>query len=153
MEPIEITVVTEDGNKVKLGELIKGKWAVLYFYPKDNTPGCTIEGKEFTEALKEFESLGIAVYGISRDSIQSHRKFKEKTGISVPLLSDPDGELHKAMGAWGKKPGGKEGAIRSTFIFNPEGKVVWSKKGVNPRGHAKEVLEIVKRLIAGKVNS
>ncbi|MGB9784283.1 MAG: peroxiredoxin [Fervidicoccaceae archaeon] len=153
MNPLEIKILTEDGKEVKLGEIIKGKWTVLYFYPKDNTPGCTIEGKEFSELLGNFESLGVMVYGVSRDSPSSHKRFKEKQGITVPLLSDPDGTLHKALGAWGRKIGGKEGAIRSTFIFDPEGRVVWSMKSVKPRGHAKEVLEVAKKLIASGKNS
>jgi len=147
LELLESIVLNEEGREVKLGELIGGRWTVLYFYPKDNTPGCTLEGREFTELLEEFKKLGVQVYGVSRDSPFSHREFKRKNGILVPLLSDPDGRIHKMLGAWGKKRGGKEGTVRSTFIIDPSGKIVWSRIGVSPKGHAREVLEAVRNLL------
>lgn len=150
MKYLDIKVLDEDGQEKPLRDLVLGRWTVLYFYPKDNTPGCTTEGKEFTELLPEFEKLGVQVIGVSRDSPKSHRRFKEKHGIKVKLISDPGAELHKALGAWGKKKSyGREyeGAIRSTFILNPEGKIVWKKIKVRAKGHAAQVLEEVKRLI------
>ncbi|MCO6042094.1 peroxiredoxin [Thermococcus alcaliphilus] len=151
MSYLDIKVTDEEGKEAPLREFVKGKWTVLYFYPKDNTPGCTTEAKEFSELIEEFERLGVQVIGVSRDSPESHRKFKEKHGLKVKLLSDPSGELHKALGAWGKKKlYGKEyeGIIRSTFILSPEGEIAWKKIKVRAKGHAKEVLEEIKKLIS-----
>lgn len=153
MDYLDVRVLDEDGEERPLKELVLGKWTVLYFYPKDNTPGCTTEAKEFTELLPEFEKLGVQVIGVSRDSPKSHRRFKEKHGLGVKLVSDPNAELHKALGAWGKKKSyGREyeGAIRSTFILNPDGEIVWKKIKVRAKGHAAKVLEEVKRLIKGE---
>jgi len=151
MGVLDVEVFDEDGVKKRLGDIIGGKWTVLYVYPKDNTPGCTREAREFTELLGEFEKLGFQVIGVSKDSVQSHRRFKEKHGLKVRLLSDPNVELIKALGAWGKKKRyGKEyeGVIRSTFIFNPKGKIVWKKLNVRTKGHASRVLEVAKGLVS-----
>lgn len=151
MGVLDVEVFDEDGVKKRLGDIMGGKWTVLYVYPKDNTPGCTREASEFTELLGEFEKLGFQVIGVSKDSVQSHRRFKEKHGLKVRLLSDPDAELIKALGAWGKKKRyGREyeGVIRSTFIFNPEGEVVWKKLNVRAKGHASRVLEVAKGLVS-----
>ncbi|WP_297070504.1 peroxiredoxin [Thermococcus sp.] len=150
MEYLDVTVLDENGEEKALRELVLGKWTVLYFYPKDNTPGCTTEAKEFTELFDEFNRLGVQVMGVSRDSPRSHQRFKERHALKVRLLSDPDARLHKAMGAWGKKKSyGREyeGAIRSTFILGPEGEILWSKIKVRARGHAVKVLDEVKKLI------
>lgn len=147
----EIRVLDEDGQEKTLKEIVDGKWTVLYFYPKDNTPGCTAEAMEFSQLNDEFERLGFQVVGVSRDSQESHRKFKEKHGLRIRLLSDKKAELHKEFGAWGKKKvrgQEKEGAIRSTFILDPEGNVVWKKVGVKAKGHAEEVLKVVKELLS-----
>ncbi|WP_297497063.1 peroxiredoxin [Thermococcus sp.] len=152
MNLLEVVVFDEDGREVKLEEVIKDRWTVLYVYPKDNTPGCTTEAKEFTGLLPEFEELGFQVVGVSRDSVKSHLRFKEKHGLKVKLLSDPEVKLIKALGAWGKKRRyGKEyeGVIRSTFIFSPEGEIVWSKTNVRAKGHAEKVLEVARSLIQG----
>ncbi|AFL96090.1 putative peroxiredoxin, bacterioferritin comigratory protein [Thermococcus cleftensis] len=150
MNPLESKVLDEDGSEVVLKDVLAGKWTVLYVYPRDNTPGCTTEAKEFTELLPEFEELGFQVIGVSKDSVESHRKFKEKHGLKVKLLSDPDAGLIKALGAWGrKKRYGKEyeGVIRSTFIFDPNGEIVWKKINVRAKGHAAKVLEEAKKLV------
>jgi peroxiredoxin Q/BCP len=147
---LEVEVYDEDGNKAKVGDLLGGRWAVLYVYPKDNTPGCTTEAKEFTELLPEFEALGFQVIGVSRDSVESHRRFKERHGLGTKLLSDPEARLIKALGAWGKKKRyGKEyeGVIRSTFIFDPNGEIVWKKINVRAKGHAAKVLEEARKLV------
>ncbi len=146
----EVRVFDEDGKGVALGDVVRGKWTVLYVYPKDNTPGCTTEAKEFTELLPEFERLGFQVIGVSKDSVESHQRFKEKHGLKVKLLSDPNAELIKALGAWGKKKSyGREyeGVIRSTFILNPDGEIVWKKIKVRAKGHAAKVLEEARKLV------
>ncbi|NJE47632.1 peroxiredoxin [Thermococcus sp. GR7] len=150
MSPLEVRVFSEDGKEVQLKDIVLGRWTVLYVYPKDNTPGCTTEAKEFTELLPEFEKLGFQVIGVSKDSVNSHRKFKEKHGLKIKLLSDPSAELIKALGAWGKKKRyGKEyeGVIRSTFILDPQGEIVWKKINVRAKGHAAKVLEEAKKLV------
>ncbi|ASJ07230.1 peroxiredoxin [Thermococcus pacificus] len=150
MNPLEVKVLDEEGKELPLKDAVLGRWTVLYVYPKDNTPGCTTEAKEFTELLPEFEKLGFQVIGVSKDSVKSHLKFKEKHNLKVRLLSDPNAELIKALGAWGKKKRyGKEyeGVIRSTFILNPEGEIVWKKINVRAKGHAAKVLEEAKKLV------
>jgi len=151
MDYLDIRIVDEDGSEKPFRELVLGKWTVLYFYPKDNTPGCTTEAKEFSELIGEFNKLGFQVIGVSRDSPKSHSRFKEKHDLKVKLISDPEAELHRAFGAWGKKKRyGREyeGVIRSTFILNPNGKIVWEKRNVRARGHAKKVLEVVRELVS-----
>ncbi|MCD6324252.1 MAG: peroxiredoxin [Desulfurococcales archaeon] len=146
-----LQVLDEEGRKVSVRDLIKG-WTILYVYPKDNTPGCTTEAKEFTDLLPEFKALGFEVIGVSRDSPDSHRRFKEKHNLKVKLVSDPEAELIKALGAWGvKKAYGRsyEGVIRSTYIVSPSGKVVWEARKVRAKGHAAKVLQVVKELLKG----
>ncbi len=145
----------EDGKDVRLSEY-RGKWVVLYFYPKDNTPGCTVEAKGFTEMRGEFDRLGAVVIGISPDPPESHVRFKRKYGLNVKLLSDPEARVLKTYGAWGKKKMyGKEyeGVIRSTVLIDPEGRIVavWPK--VNPSGHAEEVLSVLRERVKGQVES
>ena len=121
----------QDEKEVSLKDH-KSKWIVLYFYPKDNTSGCTKEACDFTESLKDYKKLDAVIMGVSPDSTESHRNFIEKQGLGITLLSDPDKKVHKAFGAWGmKKNYGKEyeGVIRSTFIISPDGNIaeIWSK--------------------------
>ncbi len=142
-------IIDEDGLKKRLQEVIDSKWTVLYVYPKDNTPGCTLEAKEFSMLLSEFEKIGFQVIGLSMDTIESHKRFKARHGLTVRLVSDPEGRLIKALGAWGKKRSfGKvrEGVLRSTFIFSPNGVLVWKKINVRAKGHAYKVLEIAKKI-------
>lgn len=141
----------QDDEIVKLKDLA-GKWTVLYFYPKDDTPGCTIEACDFTAGLKDFEKLEAQVVGCSPDSPESHRKFIAKYKLKIPLLSDPDREIIKTYGAWGEKNlYGKisEGVIRSTVIIDPKGKVAHHWPKVSAKGHADEVQEKLKELQAG----
>ncbi len=145
----EFCLTNSDEVEICLKDL-KGKWVVLYFYPKDNTPGCTTEALDFTAHLKEFEELGAVVLGVSPDSCASHKRFIEKKEIKVTLLCDPNKEVLKAYGAWGKKKMyGKEyeGVIRTTYLIDPEGNVVavWPK--VRVKGHVEKVLEKLKELI------
>jgi len=126
-----------------------GKIVVLYFYPKDNTPGCTTEGQEFRDLHDEFTRRGCAVYGVSRDSIKSHEGFKSKMSFPFELLSDPDEKVCNLFGVmkmknmYGKKVRGVE---RSTFVIDPEGVVRKEWRGLRVPGHAREVLEFVKSL-------
>ncbi len=120
-----------------------GKWVVLYFYPKDNTPGCTTEGKDFSALLQEFAARNAVVIGASKDSVRKHDNFREKQGLSVELVSDETGELCEAYGVWVEKQlYGRTymGIQRATFLIDPAGKVVkvWPK--VKVKGHAEAVL-------------
>ena len=140
----------QDDKEVSLKEN-KGKWIVLYFYPKDNTPGCTKEACDFTESLKDYKKLNAVIMGVSPDSTESHRNFIEKQDLDITLLSDPEKETHKAYGAWGmKKNYGKEyeGVIRSTFIISPESRIAeaWSNVKVRVKRKDGEIrhVDIVK---------
>jgi len=125
-------------------ENFRGKWVVLYFYPRDNTPGCTLEAIQFSAALEEFASLGAQVIGVSTDTPESHEKFAEEHKLTVLLLADPHHRVVAAYGAW--KPitlFGKEilGTERDTFLIDPEGKIVDVWRRVNVKGHAEAVKE------------
>jgi len=133
---------SDSGSRVALADFA-GKWLIVYFYPRDNTPGCTREAQDFTKAVAKLKKLGAAVVGVSKDSAKSHCGFKEKIGIGFPLLSDTNLVAHKAFGAWGtKKMYGKEvtGTIRSTYLISPEGKLVRSWSGVKVDGHVEKVI-------------
>ncbi len=116
---------------------------MLYFYPKDNTPGCTIEANEFNKNLSKIEELGARVVGVSKDSIESHGKFRDKYGLSFLLLSDPTSEMIKAYGAYGNRGIFGMGTLRNTYIIGNAGKIVKIFDKVNPRGHAKEVIDFL----------
>jgi len=140
------------GGTIGLSDL-KGRVVVLYFYPKDDTPGCTVEAKGFRDFAAEFEKTGAVVLGVSRDGLESHEKFSKKYGLSFALLADTDGAIHDAWGAW--KPGSifghsALGVDRSTFVIDGDGIVRRAWHGVNPDGHAEEVLAFVKGLAAAK---
>jgi peroxiredoxin Q/BCP len=131
----------------------KGKWVVLYFYPRDNTPGCTIEAIQFNAALEKFVDLGAQVIGVSTDSQESHQKFAEKFSLSILLLSNPDHQVIATYDSW--KPltlFGKEmlGTSRDTFLINPEGMItdVWRK--VSPKGHPEEVKSVLMKRKEGR---
>ncbi|MCB4758917.1 MAG: thioredoxin-dependent thiol peroxidase [Sulfurovum sp.] len=133
---------------------IKGKWIVLYFYPKDSTPGCTTEACDFTMALPDFEDLNAIVLGVSPDSPKKHRNFIEKKGLKIMLLSDEEKELCTLFGCWQlKKNYGREymGVVRSTFIIDPNGKIAFKWEKVRVKGHAEVVKEkLVELQIATK---
>jgi peroxiredoxin Q/BCP len=121
---------------------IKGRWIVLYFYPKDNTPGCTTEACDFTSALPDFEGLNAIVLGVSPDSPKKHRNFIEKKELGITLLSDEEKELCKTFGVWQlKKNYGREymGVVRSTFLIDPDGKIAAKWEKVRVKGHVEEV--------------
>jgi peroxiredoxin Q/BCP len=123
-----------------------GKWVVLYFYPKDDTAGCTIEACSLRDARDDITALDAEVVGISRDDASSHEQFKAKHLLNFTLLSDPDHSAMDAYGAWGKKMFGQEGVLRKTFIINPEGTVVKVYGRVTPLGHGEQVVEELRRL-------
>jgi peroxiredoxin Q/BCP len=126
----------------------KGKWLVLYFYPKDDTPGCTTEACSMRDARDSLTELGAEVIGVSKDEPALHEKFKIKYNLNFILLSDLDGSVMKAYGAWGKKMFGKEGVLRKTFIIDPTGTVRKVYGRVTPLGHGEQVIEELKRLQA-----
>ncbi len=126
---------------------LAGKWVVLYFYPKDNTPGCTLEAKNFTQSSKEFSKLNATIVGISPDSVDSHKGFEEKHDIGITLLSDPDHQALNDYDVWKpKKLYGREflGVQRSTFLIDPDGRIVQQWRKVKVQGHTKEVIETIK---------
>lgn len=126
----------------------RGKWLILYFYPKDDTPGCTTEACGFRDARDDLTDLGAEVVGISKDEPSLHDKFKAKYNLNFTLLSDVAGQTIEAYGAWGKKMFGKEGILRKTFIINPEGQVVKAYGRVTPLGHGEQVVDELKQLQA-----
>ena len=138
----DFTAKDQNGNTVKLSNL-KGQKVVLYFYPKDDTPGCTKEACSFRDDYSLFALKGAVVIGVSPDSASSHQKFRAKYGLPFYLLSDPDHRVAEAYGAWGeKKMYGRtyEGILRSTFVIDEEGRVAKAFRNVKPEGHAQEVL-------------
>ncbi|MFU8788792.1 MAG: peroxiredoxin [Methylobacter sp.] len=139
----------QDNEAVSLSDYRGKNNVVLYFYPKDDTPGCTIEANQFTQLAEEFAKADTVVIGISKDSCASHTDFINKFGLKVDLLADVDGELCESYGVWQEreKNGVKSMAIlRSTFIIDKQGVLIEAAYGVNPDGHAQAVLATVKGL-------
>ena len=126
-----------------------GSYVVIYFYPKNDTPGCTLETNDFNKLLPNFKKLNCEIYGISKDNLESHNKFKKKYKIKFNLLSDLDKKVLKKYKVWGKKKFmGREfmGIIRSTFLIDKKGKILKVWKNVKVKGHAEEVLKILKAI-------
>ncbi len=145
----DFTAPDQNGNLVSLADF-QSQWLVLYFYPKDDTPGCTVESKDFTEYEKEFSALGAQILGVSTDSEKSHCKFIQKHNLSIQLLSDPNHQVCEAYGVWQlKKFMGKEymGVVRSTFLIDPEGNLAYVWSNVKVKGHAQAVLAQLKQLV------
>jgi peroxiredoxin Q/BCP len=135
------TLPDENGTKVALSDLA-GQWVVLYFYPKDDTPGCTVEACEFTSGLPKFDKLDAIVLGCSRDTPETHRKFIAKYKLKLKLLSDPEHTVMEKYGAWGEKNNyGKKtmGVIRSTVLIDPASRVAHHWPTVKAAGHAEQV--------------
>lgn len=141
------TLPDESGVERSLSDYA-GKWVVLYFYPKDDTPGCTVQACGLRDARDDLAELGAEVIGVSKDDAESHEKFKAKYSLNFTLLADPEGKVIESYGAWGKKQFGKEGILRKTFIINPDGQVVKVYGRATPLGHGKKVLEDLKKLQA-----
>lgn len=135
----DFKLLNDKGKEVRLSEY-KGRWIVLYFYPKADTPGCTTQGKEYTKLYDEFENLGVKVFGISTDSVDSIKKFKDKYGLKVEYISDPKGEVAKAYGV--KLFFGL--CSRDTVIINKDFKVEKIYRGVNPSADPVNVLNYIK---------
>lgn len=143
------TLKDQDGKEHSLTDY-KGKWVVLYFYPKDNTPGCTKEACNFRDSYHELQNLGVQILGISKDTIISHKKFAEKYNLNFPILSDSDKKVMKAYKSWGiKKFMGREfeGTLRNTYLINPKGEIEKIYEKVNPLTHASEIISYLKDLV------
>jgi thioredoxin-dependent peroxiredoxin len=139
----DFELTSDTGERVKLSEL-RGKPVVLYFYPKDDTPGCTTEACEFRDAYDVFRERGAEVLGVSPDDVTSHEKFKTKYELPFTLLADPGHEVAEKYGVWGeRKFAGKTymGINRSTFVIDADGKIARAMLGIKPAGHASAVLD------------
>ena len=147
----EFCLPNQDEVEICLRDL-KGKWIILYFYPKDNTPGCTTQACDFTEQYEYFEDLNAVIFGVSPDSPKKHRNFIEKKNLEITLLSDEDKKVCKQYEIWQlKKFMGKEymGVVRTTFLINPQGNIesIWEK--VKVKGHIQEVKNKLQELQNG----
>lgn len=141
--------VNQDGSPVTLEQFLSSKNVVLYFYPKDDTSGCTIEANEFTALVGEFDKLDTVILGVSKDGCESHQAFIEKFSLKVQLLADVSGELCDAYGVWQEKEKSgikKMGIVRSTFVIDKNGDVLSAEYGVSAQGHAQKVLETVRSI-------
>ena len=139
----EFSLESDTGETVRLADLRGGR-VVLYFYPKDDTSGCTKEACSFRDARAEYAQRGVTVLGVSPDDVASHEKFRDKYDLNFPLLADPDHEVAAAYGAWGKKKMyGREyeGILRSTFVIGPDGRIERVYRKVKPAEHAEQILE------------
>lgn len=141
--------LNQNEESVQLDELVGKQTIVLYFYPKDNTPGCSTEAVEFTELLAEFNQLNTTILGVSKDSIERHQGFIDKKNIGFDLLADTEGKLCEDYGVWQEKGSGankKMGIVRSTFIINIEGELDYVEYGVKAKGHAQKILEHIQAM-------
>ena len=139
----EFDMQSDDGKTWKLSEL-RGRKVVLYFYPKDDTPGCTTQACDVRDRIEEFDAKGAVVLGVSPDTVESHGKFRSKFGLNFPLLADPDHSVAEASGVWEQKSFlGKKymGVSRTTFVIDEEGRIAKVFPGVKPKEHADQVLE------------
>lgn len=139
----------QNNEMISLDDFLGDKNVVLYFYPKDDTPGCTIEANDFTGFVEDFAAANTAVLGVSKDGCDSHQHFIEKFGIRFDLLADTEGSLCNDYGVWQEKEKNGEkkmGIVRSTFIIDKSGKLAYVEYGVNPQGHAQAMLEKARSL-------
>ncbi len=145
----EFSLPDADMELVELAQFKDSNHLILYFYPKDDTPGCTIEALEFTDLQPEFEALDTEILGISKDNCVSHGSFRDKHGLNVRLLADPEGEVCEAYDVWREKQAHGEkrmGIVRSTFIVDKAGKVRHALYDIKPKGHAAKILELMRGL-------
>ena len=141
--------INENSEIITLTDFINKKNVVLYFYPKDDTPGCTIEANQFTSLADEFDALDTVIIGVSKDDCSSHQAFIDKFGLKVMLLADTSGELCEAYGVWQEKEKNgvkKMGIVRSTFIIDKQGNLIDAEYSVTAEGHAQSVLDKIKQL-------
>lgn len=148
MKAPDFSLPDQAGTTRSLGDYAGG-WLIVYFYPKDDTPGCTTEACSFRDEYDYLQEQGVSVVGISKDSVKSHAKFAEKYNLHFPLLADEDGAMIQAYGAWGQKSMyGKlfDGIIRMTVLIDPDGDIAKTYPKVTPKGHAVQILEDFKAL-------
>lgn len=143
----DFDLVDSNGDMKSLKDFA-GKWLVLYFYPKDDTPGCTTQACSLRDARDDLAEMGAEIVGISKDEQAVHEKFKAKHSLNFTLLSDPTGEIIEAYGAWGKKQFGQEGILRKTFIIDPSGVVQKVFGRAVPIGHGEKVKDALRDLRA-----
>ncbi len=146
----DFALPNQDGNLVSLSDF-QSNWLILYFYPKDDTPGCTTEAKEFTDLSQEFSALGATIVGVSPDTEKSHCKFIQKHNLSIQLLSDPEHQVCENYGVWQlKKFMGREymGVVRSTFLIAPDGKLAYVWSNVKVKNHVQAVLAKLQELLS-----
>ena len=142
---VDFNLKNQDGKTVKLDDF-KGKWLVVYVYPKDDTPGCTIQGKSFTATKQEFDDANIAVVGVSEDDVDSHKNFCNKFSFTIDLLADPNHELLQAAGVGQSDYKGTMYWNRTSFVIDPEGNLRKTYSKVNPEGHERVLLDDIKAM-------
>jgi thioredoxin-dependent peroxiredoxin len=142
---IDFKLQNQDGKTVSLDDF-KGKWLVVYVYPKDDTPGCTIQGKSFTASKDDYDAANIAVVGVSEDNVESHKNFGDKFGFNIDLLADPEHEFLNESGVGQSEYKGTMYWNRTTFVIDPEGKLRKIYRGVNPDGHEQILLNDIKAM-------
>lgn len=142
----DFSLIGSDGERHELGDY-RGRWLVLYFYPKDDTPGCTAEACSLRDNVGDIAKLGAEIVGVSRDDPESHRRFKDKYNLPFELLSDPRAEATQAYGAWGTKMFGREGVLRKTFLIDPRGVVQKIYGRVTPFDHGDRIIDDLKNLV------
>jgi len=143
----DFSLPNQDGKKVSLGDFA-GKWLVVYFYPKDDTPGCTIQGQSFTATKSHFDEAGISVVGVSKDDVDSHKSFCNKFGFTIDLLADTNAELLTACGVGQSEYKGTMYWDRTSFVIGPNGRVQKVYQKVNPQGHERTLLEDIREIQA-----
>lgn len=137
----DFTLLSDSGGEVSLRNY-RGRRVILYFYPKDDTPGCTKQACEYRDLMGSFDKKNTVVLGVSQDGLQEHRDFKKKYKLNFPLLCDPDHRAHSSFNAWGERKGKNSiGPIRTTVVIDETGRVAALDRGVNPEGDAKKRLE------------
>jgi len=141
----DFALQNQDGDTIGLKDFA-GRWLVVYFYPRDDTPGCTIQGKSFTASKPDFDAAGITVVGVSQDGVESHKSFCDKFGFSIDLLADTEADLLNACGVGQSEYKGSMYWDRTSFVVNPSGMVSKVYEKVNPQGHERVLLEDIKKM-------